>query len=80
MNDTPDKLIEMVAERHRQMSPDERVRIAAGMFDTARAIVESSLPTSLGRRERRLALAQRMYGEELPQAALAAFADWAGEE
>jgi hypothetical protein len=33
-----------VAERHRQMTPEERMRIASSMFDTARAIVEASLP------------------------------------
>jgi hypothetical protein len=52
----------MVAERHRQMTPEERMRIASSMFDTARAIVESSLPANLSRRERRLAYARRMYG------------------
>jgi hypothetical protein len=49
---------------------------ASSMFDTARAIVESSLSPNLGRRERRLAYARRMYGDELPEAALIAFADW----
>ncbi len=66
----------MVAEHHRRMTPEERIRIASAMFDAARAIVESSLPAHLTRRERRLAYARRMYGNELPQAALIAFADW----
>jgi len=66
----------MVAERHRQMTPDERVRVASSMFETARAIVESSLPAGLSRRERRLAYARRMYGAELSEAALIAFAEW----
>ena len=66
----------MVAERHRQMTPEERMRIASAMFDTARAIVESSLPPNLSRREHRLAYARRMYGSELPDAALVAFAEW----
>lgn len=52
------------------------MRIASSMFDTARAIVESSLPPNLSRRERRLAYARRMYGDELPEAALIAFAEW----
>jgi hypothetical protein len=76
MNDTLPKVAAMVAERHRQMTPDERMRIASSMFDTARAIVESSLPANLSRRERRLAFAKRMYGDELPEAALIAFAEW----
>lgn len=76
MNDTSPKVAALVAERHRKMTSDERIRIASSMFDTARAIVESSLSPNLGRRERRLAYARRMYGEELPEAALIAFADW----
>jgi hypothetical protein len=66
----------MVAERHRRMTPEERMKIAARMFDEARAIVDSSLPAGLSECERRLALAQRLYGGELPPAALRAFAEW----
>jgi len=76
MNDTSPEIAAMVAEHHRRMTPEERIRIASAMFDAARAIVESSLPAHLTRRERRLAYARRMYGNELPQAALIAFADW----
>ena len=75
MNDTSAKVAAIVAERHRRMTPEERVNIASTMFDTARAIVESSLPPGLTRRERRLALAERIYGKELPRAALIAFAE-----
>lgn len=46
------------------------------MCDTARIIVESSLSATLSRKERRLALARRMYGNELPEAALIEFAEW----
>lgn len=80
MNDTSPKIAAMVAERHRRMTPEERMRAASAMFDTARAIVESSLPATLPRRERRLALARRLYGNDLPEAALIAFAEWAGTE
>ena len=76
VNDTSSKVAALVAERHRQMTPDERARIASSMFETARAIVESSQPASLSRRDRRLAYARRMYGTELPEAALIAFAEW----
>jgi hypothetical protein len=76
MNDTSAKIAAMVAERHRTMTPHERMSIAAGMFDAAREIVESSLPPGLTPRERRFALAQRLYGADLPLAALVAFADW----
>ncbi len=52
------------------------MKIASSMFETARLIVESSLPPALTGRERRLAFARRMYGDELPEAALQAYADW----
>lgn len=76
MDDTSPEIAAMVAECHRQMTPDERIRIVSSMFDSARAIVESSLPSNLSRRERRIAYARRMYGNELPDAALIAFAEW----
>jgi hypothetical protein len=78
VSDTSPKMERLVAERYRQMTPDQRIRIAASMFETARKIVESSLPPNLTRRERRLAFARRLYAGELPEAALQAFADWTG--
>src|ERR1700722_17203746 len=66
----------MVAERYKLVTPERRMRIASSMFETARAIIESSLPLNLTRRERRLAFAKRLYTGELPDAALQAFADW----
>lgn len=78
MNDTSPKMERLVKERYRQMTPDQRMRIASSMFETARKIVESSLPANLTRSERRLAFARRLYAGELPEAALQAFADWLG--
>lgn len=78
MSDTSPKVARLVAERYRQMTPDQRMRIASSMFETARRIVESSLPPNLTRRERRLAFARRLYAGGLPEAALQAFADWTG--
>ncbi len=75
MNDTSREMESIVTERYRRMSPHERMKIASSMFETARAIVESSLPPDLTHRERRLAFAKRMYGDELPEAALQAYAD-----
>lgn len=69
----------MIDECYRQMTPDERVRIAASMYGSARAIVLSSLPPGLDRRERRLAFARRLYEGELPEAALIAYAEWGGD-
>ena len=76
MNDTTPKIAELIVQRHAEMSPEERMQIASDMFDTARKIVDSSLPNTLSRRDRRLANARRLYNTELPEAALNAFADW----
>jgi hypothetical protein len=76
MNDTATRFEELVTERHRQMTPRERLEIASAMFDTARAIIESSLTPGLSRRERRLEVAKRLYAGELPEAALIACAEW----
>lgn len=78
MSDTTPKIEALVAACHQAMTPEERWQIASRMFDDARAIVESSLPAGLSQRERRLAVARRFYGSELPQAALEAFADYGG--
>jgi len=74
MNDTAPDIQQLITARYRNMTPDRRMRIASSMFETARAIVESSLPAGLTGAERRLALARRLYGGELPEAALYAYA------
>jgi hypothetical protein len=76
MNDTPEKIAAMVAERHRQMTPEMRMRIASQMFDTARAIVESSLPVDLSPQQRRLASIERLYGDQLTRKAKLAYANY----
>ncbi len=79
MNDTSPEMERIVTERYRRMTPDQRIRIASSMFETARKIVESSLPPNMTRKERRLAFARRLYAGELPEAALPAlqaFAEW----
>jgi hypothetical protein len=79
VNDTSPDFETIVEERYRAMSPGERMGVAASMYETARAIVLSSLPPEMSRRERRLAFARRMYGDELPLAALIAYAEWGDE-
>lgn len=74
MNDSDDKIQAMVNERHRRMTPGERMRIASDLFDAARAIVESSLPAQLTAGEKRLALIRRFYAGELPESAMRAYA------
>jgi hypothetical protein len=63
MQDTTPDLRRLVAERLRRMEPEERVRMCAEMFETARALVEASLPQGLEPLERRRRLAERLYGE-----------------
>lgn len=76
MSDTSLKFARILTQRYAQMTAEERVRIASDMYETARKIVESSLPVGLPPRERRMEYLRRMYGTELPAAALNAFADW----
>ena len=76
MSDTSPEIERMVTQHYQRMTPEERMKIASSMFDTACEIVESSLPPELVGRERRLAFIRRMYGDELPEAALQAYADW----
>jgi len=79
VNDTSDTVARLVSERYAAMTPEERMRIAAAMYETARAIVESSLPDGLTREQRRYAVAKRFYGDELPEAALTAYSKYAEE-
>lgn len=79
MNDTAAVVARLMHQRYASMTPEERMRIAASMYETARAIVESSLPSESTRAERRYAIVKRFYGEELPEAALIGYAMYAGE-
>ncbi|MEO8187408.1 MAG: hypothetical protein ABI580_08625 [Burkholderiaceae bacterium] len=56
------------------MTPIERVKVASDMFDTARVIVESSLPPQLDAHARRRAVMLRIYGDEIDIAAIDAAA------
>ena len=74
MNDTDPRIAAIIAARYAAMTPYERLAIASSMYDTARAIIDSSLPPGLTREERRYRIAKRMYGEELPDSWLRAHA------
>ena len=63
MNDTSLEFSRLVAARYADMRPDERVRIATGMFDTARELVIASFPPGLSGTELRRRLCRRFYGE-----------------
>lgn len=68
MNDTSPEIAKMVRERYMRMTGEERFLIGAGMFDTARAIALSSIPTGLSENEKRWFLCERFYGTELAKA------------
>jgi hypothetical protein len=76
MNDTSDAIAKVVLERHRSMTPAERWMATSSLFETARAIIQSSLPGSFTAEQQRLAIAQRLYNDELPEAALIAHANY----
>jgi hypothetical protein len=46
MNDTSDAIAKIVLERYRAMTPAERWLAASSLFETARAIIQSSMPSS----------------------------------
>jgi hypothetical protein len=74
MNDTSAKILKVVVDRYRSMTPQERWLAASSLFETARKIIESSLPGILTLERRRLAVVRRLYKNELPEAALIAYA------
>ena len=74
MTDTSEIVARMIAAHHRSLTAVQRFEVASSLFDTARAIVESSLPAELQGAQRRYAVAKRIYGDELPEAALQAHA------
>jgi hypothetical protein len=47
-------------------TPEERITMAARMFDTARAMVLASLSPDLSSEERRRQLFERLYGDDIP--------------
>jgi hypothetical protein len=63
MRDTTAEFDRLVEAAYSRLPPEERVRICAEMFETARAIVEASLPADLHPDERRFRICERFYGE-----------------
>lgn len=63
MQDTTPEFRKIVDEGYARMAPADRVRVCTEMFDTARALVEASLPEGLDPTERRFRVCERFYGE-----------------
>ena len=62
MDDTTAEFRRLVRARLQALAPAERVRMCADMFETARQIVEASLPAGLDPEERRYRICRRFYG------------------
>ena len=62
MDDTTPEFRHLVRERLLALGPIERVRMCADMFETARRLVEASLPEGLDPEERRYRICKRFYG------------------
>ena len=63
MHDTTPEFRRLMRERFHALAPAERVRMCAEMFETARQIVEASVPEGLDPEERRYRICQRFYGD-----------------
>jgi hypothetical protein len=63
MNDTTPEFAKVLRQRYLALAPAERVSLCADMFDTARVLVEASLPPALDPIERRRRICRRFYGD-----------------
>jgi len=63
MDDTTPEFRRLMRERFLALAPEERVRMCADMFETARRLVEASLPANLDPVERRYRICRRFYGD-----------------
>jgi len=63
MNDTTPEFAKWVRQRFLALAPADRVSLCADMFETARALVEASLPAGLDPIERRRRICRRFYGD-----------------
>ena len=71
MNDTAPEVSDYVRKRYAAMSGEERFLIGIKMFDTARTIVEASLPAGLSELQQRREICRRFY----PSLAASVFPD-----
>ncbi|MBM4116398.1 hypothetical protein FJ251_01465 [bacterium] len=66
MDDTPRHVQEIYRRQIMALTPEERLRMASSLFDTARALVLAGLPPG---EEPRRALFLRFYGHDFPDPA-----------
>jgi len=65
MNDTSPEIEQKMHEMIMARSGEERLRMGASMFESAKAIIISSLPKNLPEDELRRQLFRRIYGSPL---------------
>ena len=65
MNDTDPHIAELVRQRLLERSRAERVMMASGMFEAAKAMVLASLPAGLTEIKIKILLVERFYGDEV---------------
>jgi hypothetical protein len=65
MSDTSPEIARMMRAKLMARSGEERFVMGAQMFDSAREIVQASLPSGLSETEQRRQLFQRLYGKEI---------------
>lgn len=65
MNDTDPQIAELVRQRLLERSGAERVMMASGMFEAAKAMVLASFPEGLSEIEIKARLCERLYGDEV---------------
>ena len=61
MDDTAPEIAAYVDSRYAAMSPETRFLIGIRLFDTARELVEASIPESIRGIDRRRAICRRLY-------------------
>lgn len=69
MDDTAPEFRALVRARLAALTPQQRVVMCADMFESARSLVEASLPADTDARTRRRIVCERFYGAELARRA-----------
>ena len=67
MNDTSPEIEKMLRVKYMSLSGFERVQIGSSMFESAKKIVESSLPKELPPVEKKIQMFLRFYGQEFSE-------------
>ena len=65
MNDTNPEIAALVREKLLERSGAERIMMASGMFEAAKAMILASFPAGLSEIEVKRRLVERIYGDEV---------------